>query len=314
LKPSKKEKETMNIYQTMTDRIMSQLAAGVVPWRKTWTAGLPKSLTTRKEYRGVNILVLGFAEFTSRYWVTYRQALQLGGHVRKGERATPVIYWKWRTAEDLKRLEVNTGRQNLAPCYPFTSAVFNLDQVEGVARPQDDVPAQPNGRFESAEQLINAMPNKPEIVHGATREPVYYPDMDRVALPHIGQFENADEYYAALFHELAHSTGHVKRLNRGEEAQGDRLERYSFEELVAEFAAAFLCACVGINNPDKVGRQADYIDGWSKIFQKDTRIIVRAASAAQRAADYIRGIVAAESEEATPPAGAVADPVAPSPA
>lgn len=288
-----------SIYQTVTDRILKQLEAGQIPWRKTWISGLPKSLTTNREYRGFNILVLGMAEYTSRYWLTYRQAITLGGHVRKGERATPVVYWKWRTTEDLKRLEAKTGRHEFAPCYPFTSAVFNLDQVDGVPRPADDVPAQTHGRFEAADQLIVGMPNKPEIVHGATREPVYHPGLDQVELPHIGQFENTDEYYAAVFHELAHATGHAKRLNRRSEAEGSKHERYSFEELVAEFAATFLCASVGINNGDQEARHADYIAGWATVFRKDNRIIMRAAAAAQRAADYVRGLVPAQPEEPT---------------
>ncbi len=278
-----------NIYQTVTDRILKHLDAGVVPWRKTWKAGLPRNLASGKEYRGINILVLGTAEFTSCYWLTYRQALQLGGHVHRGERATPVVYWKWRTAEEIQKLQAKTGKEAIAPCFPFTSAVFNLDQVEGVPRPADDVPIQANNPSEAADQLIRAMPDKPEIVHGASQEPAYYRAFDRVALPHIGQFESAEEYYAALFHELAHSTGHPKRLNRRAEAEGDRAEKYSFEELVAEFAAAFLCAQVGISTSDKEARQADYIQGWAAVFRKDNRIIVRAASTAQRAADCIRG-------------------------
>jgi antirestriction protein ArdC len=91
------------------------MEAGKIPWRKTWTNGLPKSLTTGQEYRGVNILVLGSTEYTSRYWATYLQATKLGGHVRKGEKATPVIYWKWRTPEELAKLAQKTGKENLAP-------------------------------------------------------------------------------------------------------------------------------------------------------------------------------------------------------
>ncbi len=89
----------MNIYETVTNRILSQLDAGQVPWHKTWATGLPKSLTSGKEYRGINLLVLGCAAYTSRYWITYRQAARLGGHVRKGERATTVVYWNWRTPD-----------------------------------------------------------------------------------------------------------------------------------------------------------------------------------------------------------------------
>jgi len=291
---------TTNIYQTVTDRILQRLNAGVIPWRKTWATGLPKSLTTRKEYRGINILVLGLTPYTSRYWVTYRQAAMLGGHVRKGEKATFVVYWKWRTPEELKRIGDRTGKTNLAPCYPFASAVFNLDQVEGIARPEDDVPNQNHNRLDIAERLFDVMPDKPQIVHAVTKEPAYSARLDRVTLPHLSQFESADEYYNALYHELAHASGHPRRLNRFAVAptpEADRFEAYSIEELVAEFGAAFLCAFAGISNPASEDLQASYIAGWSQALRKDNRLIVRAASAAQRAADYVRGKTVQEQGE-----------------
>ncbi len=288
----------MNIYTTITDRILKQLDAGVIPWRKTWATGLPKSLTTGHEYRGVNLLVLGDTDYTSRYWVTFRQTMCLGGHVRKGARATPVIYWKWRTPEELARRREQSGTENPAPCVPFTSAVFNLDQIEGVARPEDDVPVSGNQRLTLADQLVEIMPDKPEILHAVTRDPSYHRGGDRVTLPHLSQFESADEYYGTLFHELVHATGHPKRLNRFAEAEGDKTERYSFEELVAEFGAAFLCGFAGIVNPVSEALQASYIAGWSKVLRQDSRLIVHAASAAQRAADYIRGKVLVETVSA----------------
>ena len=238
------------------------------------------------------------AGFSSRYWVTYRQAEALGGHVRKGEKSTTVVYWKWRTAEELKALRQKIGKESLAPCVPFISRVFNLDQVEGISEPVDDIPDRPNNRLETAELMLQVMPDKPEIVHAVTANPVYNSTFDRVTLPHLSQFDNADEYYGALFHELVHASGHPKRLNRFAEAEGDRVKKYSFEELVAEFGAAFLCGFTGISNPETDALQASYIDGWSKVFRKDTRIILRAASAAQRAADYIRGKVV--KQDATP--------------
>lgn len=287
----------MDIYKTVTDRILKQLEAGVLPWRKSWTLGLPRNLITGKEYRGINILMLNSAGFASPYWLTYRQAKQLGGHVRKGERATPVVYWKWRTPEELREIAEKTGKENLAPCVPFNSVVFNLEQVEGVPRP-DDADQPPVSRLEIADQLLTVMPSKPEIAHDATTDPAYSPCRDRITLPHLSQFENAAEYYATLFHELAHSTGHAKRLDRFRSVEGDRFARYSFEELVAEFGAAFLCAFAGIHHPVSEELQASYIAGWARVFQNDQRIIVRAASAAQRAADYVRGKVVVELPEA----------------
>ena len=291
----------MSIYETVTQRILTQLEAGHVPWHKPWTAGVPKSFTTAKEYRGVNVLILASSGFTSRYWVTYREALRLGGHVRQGERATPVIYWKWRTQEEMRKLAERT-QGDIAPCVPFGSCVFNLDQVEGVARPDDDIPHRPEDRLQVADQMLDVMPDKPEIVHTVTAQPAYSPRLDRITLPHLSQFESADEYFSTLYHELVHSTGSPRRLNRFAEAEGDRVEKYSFEELVAEFGAAFLCGFAGIENRHTEELQASYIEGWARVFQQDSRVLVRAASAAQRAADYIRGkIPAAEQRPAAEP-------------
>jgi antirestriction protein ArdC len=286
----------MNIYETVTTRILSQLAAGVIPWRKTWQAGLPKSLVSKREYRGINLLVLGSSEYASRYWLTFRQTQHLGGHVRKGEHATPIVYWKWRTAEELAKLAATTGKENLAPCVPFVSQVFNLEQVEGITRPEDDVPNPANRRLEIAEQMMEVMPDKPQLLHTLTSRPAYCPALDQITLPHLSQFESAEHYYAVFWHELTHAVGHPKRLNRFSDAQRDQPEKYSFEELVAEMGAAFLCGFAGIQNPGTEALQVSYIEGWSRVFQQDARVLMRAASAAQRAVDYIRGKLPAAEE------------------
>lgn len=280
----------MDIYQTVTDRILAQLKSGTVPWRKTWNIGLPRSLTTGKEYRGINILILGTTMHTSKYWVTYREAIRHGGYVRKGERATPVIYWKWRTPEEMQKQRAKTGRDDVAPCVPFVSAVFNLDQVEGVSRPEDDVPGDLDNSLATAAAVYEPMMDKPAIYHSQFHNPAYSRLTDHVLMPNRNQFENEAEYHATLFHELVHSTGHAKRLNRFKEADGEFEKRYSFKELVAEFGAAFLCGFAGIQNPGTEALQAGYIESWSEVFERDNRILLRAASAAQKAVDYIRGV------------------------
>ena len=288
----------MNIYADVTERILRALEQGVVPWRKTWATGLPRSLSTSRDYRGINILLLSTAGYNSRYWITYREALRLGGHVRKGEKAMPIVYWHWRTPEDMAKLRQKSGQKDFAPCVPFTSAVFNLDQVEGVTRPEDDVAPQGDRRLELADNLFAMMPDKPEIIHATATEPCYSWREDRVALPHLSQFESADEYYSTLFHEIVHASGHKRRLNRVGEQEGDAHARYSFEELVAEFGAAFLCAFSGIDNAGTEALAASYINGWAQALKNDHRLVLRAASAAQRAADYIRGKHVSEDQAA----------------
>ena len=292
----------MNIYTTITERILNQLAACTVPWRKTWTTGLPKSLTTGREFRGINLLVLGLAEHTSRYWITAREALRRGGQVRQGEKATPVISWKERAPEELARHREETSQKNPAPWDPFISAIFNLDQVEGVSRPEDDVPNPSHRRLEVAHQMLAVMPNQPEIVHARVHEPAYDRHLDRITLPHLSQFENADEYYAMLFRGLIRATSSVKRLNRFAQAEGDRVARYSFEELVAELGTAFLCGFAGISNTSTEAQQASDIKGWSEALRQNPRWLVWAACAAQDAADYIRGKLPGEPDLVTPSA------------
>ncbi|HAB15202.1 MAG TPA: ArdC-like ssDNA-binding domain-containing protein [Verrucomicrobiota bacterium] len=210
----------MNIYQTITDRIVAQLEKGQAPWRRTWQTGLPASLSTGREYRGINILVLATTDFSSRYWLTFREALRLGGHVRKGEKATTVVYWKWRTPEEMEAAKTNGHHSALARCVPFASHVFNLDQVEGVERPEDDVRCLEHRRLEIADQILEVTPNKPEITHGIHNAPAYDSVADRILMPHLSQFESADSYFATLFHELVHNAAvrimpHRRRITAG---------------------------------------------------------------------------------------------------
>ena len=143
--------------------------------------------------------------------------------------------------------------------------------------------------LESAAAVYDPMPDKPAIRHSSTFNPAYSRLTDDVLMPHQNQFENKAEYHATLFHELVHSTGHAKRLNRFKETDGEFEKRYSFEELVAEFGAAFLCGFAGIQNSGTEALQAGYIENWSEVFERDNRVLLRAASAAQKAVDYIRG-------------------------
>lgn len=289
----------MNIYQLVTDRILKQLEEGQAPWRKTWASRLPKNIISGKEYRGVNILMLASAGFDSRYWLTYRQAEHLGGHVRRGGKATPIVYWKWRTADEITRLREIKGIEDPAPCIPFVSFVFNFEQVEGITQPEDDLPFRRDETGLTASQAYQMMPDKPEIIHGSASEPCYHVLLDRIALPPASQFKNIDCYFSTLFHELTHATGHWKRLHRFTEGEGRSFERYSFEELVAEFGAAFLCASTGIRNPETEALQASYIQGWAQAIRADNRLVLRAATAAQRAADYIKGHLPQQEEIAT---------------
>ena len=275
-----------NIYEMVTERIITLLEQGTVPWRKPWSGGcsqtLPMNFTSKREYRGINIFLLMCMGFSSRYWLSFKQAQEEGGRVRKGEKGTPVIFWKRYATEDRQ-----TGEAKEVPVLRYFT-VFNLDQIDGLDAPDAPEPVitdfQP---ITEAERIINAMPKRPVIVHG---EPLAYyrPMTDTVNLPRPELFTEAEEYYSTTFHELTHATGHESRLNRRPSAEirhfGDR--EYSQEELVAEMGAAFLCAQSGIA-PSVINNQASYIDGWLKILKASPKVVVHAAAQAQRAADFI---------------------------
>lgn len=290
--------EKKDIYSLITERIIEQLETGVVPWHSSVSKqGMSKNLISKKEYRGINPFVLWTAPFDSRYWLTFKQAQGLDGHVKRGEKGFPVVYWHWRSPEEMAKLAAKTP--NPAPCYPFYSTVFNIEQCEGIAAPADDTKTFEHSPIEEAERIIAAMPNAPKIEHTHTDRPFYRPSTDMVAVPVARRFETAEDYYSTMFHELAHSTGHESRLNRNASNKHRSFGSpdYSFEELVAEMSAAFLCAHCGIEN--QLQQSASYIDNWLEVFRKDQKILIEAASAAQRACDYILAKTFDESEPDT---------------
>jgi len=279
----------MNLCETVTHHLLDQMATGMVPWRRTWQHGLPKSLATGKELRGINLLLLGGTGFTSRYWLTSRQAQRLGGQIRNDERATPVICWKSRPAENLHRFKEATGSEGLAPGKPFLGAVFNLEQAAGVPAPADDRDRHPD-RLHIASQMLDVLPDQPQIDHSRIAAPSYSPRLDRITLPHLSQFESADDHFWMVFRARVRSSGHPRRLNPCAAADGDRVENCPFEELVAEFGAAFLCGFAGIEHHSREAVLASEVDRWARAFRQDGRMLVRAA-------DYLRGKLLAEATQ-----------------
>lgn len=287
------------IYQMITDRIVSIMQQGVIPWRKGWTTEggefqMPKNYFSRKEYRGINIWLLGVNSYPSPWWLTFKQAESLGGHVRKGEKGFPVIFWSQgqKTEPSQETGEAVTRKYSMLRYY----TVFNLAQVEGIEVPPrlaSPAPAtvQPFSPIDKAQAHISAMPKRPTIEHGAHFNPAYSPTLDLVKMPLPHQFVETTEYYAAAFHELVHSTGHSSRLARPEilEPNGYGTDPYAREELVAELGAAYLCALAGIER-ETIDNAAAYLAHWVKVLRANPRWLVTAAAQAQRATDYIRGI------------------------
>lgn len=277
---------TPDVYQIVTDKIINLLEKGTIPWRKTWSSGAgmaPCNAVSKKPYQGINRFLLGVSQYDSAYWLTFKQAQELGGHVRKGEKATPCIFYKtWQK-------ENEEGKVDYIPVLRYYS-LFNADQCDGLDLPKPVVQTWPeNEQIDKAEQVIVEMPDRPAI-EIAGSQPCYIPASDKVIIPEIIRFHSSGEYYSALFHELTHSTGHAKRLARDGIVNADSFgsSSYSREELVAEMGAAFLCAYCGIDNT--LENSAAYVQGWLKALRNDSKLAIKAASQAQKAANYILNI------------------------
>ena len=283
--------ETPIAYQVITDRITTLLEQGTAPWRKPWASaqGFPKNLISRKEYTGINTWMLHSSGFSSAYWLTFKQAKELGGNVRKGEKGTPVVFTKQLPPRLVDVPNENGGTDKLIDGKKLGGRMlkyytaFNLDQCEGIDIP-DAGPRYDHDPIESAEAIIAGY-HGPTIEHGGGRA-TYSPTLDRVCLPERHRFEIVAEYYSTAFHELAHSTGHPDRLHRFDKAAEFGSENYGKEELVAEMCAAYLCGKAGIENAT-LENSAAYLKGWLEAIKKDARLIITAASAAQKAANLI---------------------------
>jgi antirestriction protein ArdC len=265
---------------------MDLLQQGTVPWKKPWNtqSNMPRNIVSKKEYKGVNVFLLACQEYSSAYWMTYKQCQERGGYVKQGQKSTPVIFWKWI---DGKKDDPDAGSGKI-PLLRYYS-VFNLEQTEGISSPVEEQVHNDFDPIGAAEQVIANMPLKPDIQHMGNRA-LYRPSTDTVTLPPQHTFSSPEEYYSTAFHELTHSTGHQIRLARKSILDPSFFgsHEYSKEELVAEMGAAFLCGHCGIEN-NTIENSAAYLQGWLKALKNDKTLLVHAAAQAQKASDYIMG-------------------------
>ena len=289
----------MKVEEIITDRIVKILEAGTVPWHKPWANrgddAFPRNAITKRGYRGINVFILASQSYGSPYWLTYREADRLGGHVRKGEHGTPIIFWKWLSREVEK--DDGTVAERHFPMLRYY-AVFNAEQTEGCRQPADASPSDTPtfSPIEACEAVYANMPNRPKLEHGATTaitrgrrlEAYYSASADAVVMPRREAFDSPEFYYSVLFHELTHSGGAVHRLNRPTLNQALRFgdTNYSKEELVAEMGAAFLAGHTGIEQVT-LTTSAAYLASWIKALKGDARLAIQAGAAAQKAVDYI---------------------------
>jgi len=276
-----------SVYEIVTAKIIEKLESGVIPWRKPWRTESPANLISQREYNGLNRILLASDGFSSRFWLTLNQANKLGGRIKQGEHSSIVTFWK---RNPYKKHNEETGedelRQGLLLRY---YRVFNLSQTEGIAeRLGLGESAQPVPNIGVCDAIVKEMPNRPTIV--GSDHAWYSAGSDQVGIPAREKFESIEEYYSTLFHELVHSTGHKSRLHREQFDNPVRFgsESYSKEELVAELGASMLCGVSGIA-PRTLDNSASYLNSWISRLRGDSRLIVSAASQAQKASDFILG-------------------------
>ncbi len=286
-----------DVYSRVTDKIVADLEQGVRPWTRPWNAEHAAGRITRplrhngQPYNGINIVMLWSAAvaqgFAAPIWMTFRQARELGAHVRKGEKGSLVVY-----ANTVTRTAVDddTGEETEHDI-PFMKgySVFNVEQIEDLP---EHYYAKPAPRFETVARIDHAeaffAATRADIRHGGTQA-YYAVEPDYVRVPPIETFRDAESYYATLAHEVTHWTRHPARLDRsfGRKKWGD--EGYAREELVAELGAAFLCADLELALEPRDDHAA-YIGSWLEVLKNDKRAIFQAAAHAQRAADFLHGL------------------------
>lgn len=283
-------KTKVDTYQRITDLVIEQLEKGQIMWQKGWNEmGFPRNMVTSRIYQGFNAFFLNFItiyrQYRTSYFLTYKQALMAGGTVRRGEKGFPVVWWA--TLEDKVDDEETKKSYRVPKCH----IVFNIDQTHGIEFPKLEKELRSHSsRIRTCDDIISSMPLCPEIKHGGD-QPYYDFKSDYIMLPQVERFHSDEAYYKTKFHELAHSTGHTTRLNRPELMNSDGFgkELYSKEELIAELTAAYLCGIAGIGQQTIVNSTA-YIKGWLKVLKEDKRLIIKASTQAQAAANYILNV------------------------
>lgn len=282
-----------NIYDEITTKIIAELEAGRLPWVQPWGSNtvsaplaMPRNAATDRGYSGINVLILWGAVvqhgFATQGWLTFRQALGLGGNVRKGEHGTTVVYADRFIPDDERRRAQNNGDDPAAIPFLKRFTVFNVAQCEGLpdglAAPPPPIP---EGLIvPEVEALIRA--SGVDLRLGGDKA-FYAPGPDFIQIPRPEAYFEPINWHRTALHELGHWSGHPGRLAR-DLSGGFGSKAYSREELVAEMTSAFCCASLGIA---PTVRHADYIGAWLDVLREDNRAIVRAASAASKAADYL---------------------------
>jgi antirestriction protein ArdC len=279
-------------HELITSKLIESLEQNVIPWKKPWNSLAAKNLVSKKEYRGINSLLLGMTPAKYPFFATFKQIMELGGNVKKGSKSVPVFFYapvskKGSEVKFENEASVKSNSYWLMKQY----AVFSIDQVEGIdvtMLVDEVINFQP---ILMAEDLVNGYLASQSLKIYSAQNAAYSPSHDQLVMPEKNQFHSVDAYYSTVFHELIHSTGSAKRLNReGFEAgvfHKFGSKGYAFEELIAEFGAAILASHCGVDTSLETGQSGAYIKEWLKKLNEDKTLAYKAALKAQLAVDYI---------------------------
>lgn len=273
-----------NVYEMVTNRIIEQLEKGMIPWQKPWS-GSNKGAYNRISNKPYSLLNQMTLAHTGEY-ATFKQWTDLGGHIRKGEKAEQIVFWKLQPIEEENEDGEKVIRQ--IPILKYFN-VFHISQVDGVEPKSINLnELQP---IEEAERIKTEYMKREhiKILEKVTDKAFYSPSLDYIQIPCKEQYQNIEEFYSTLFHEMTHSTGHKVRLDREDvkDCVYFGSENYSKEELCAELGSAFLINKLGIESSKSFNNSTAYIQSWLKVLKNDTHFIVSASSRAEKAVNYI---------------------------
>ena len=275
------------VYQIVTDKIIAMIEEAikngdVLPWSKPWTVNnTAVNYVTQKPYRGINRYLLMGGEWITWNQICDEQKKNPNVHLKKGSKASIVVYYNF------KEKKIDDDETKMIPFLRYYN-VFNISDVEGLESKRETVSFDHNP-IEEAEAIADGYIQREDVKLSIIEQDraCYSPMFDEVRIPPMDKFAKVEEYYSTLFHELTHSTGHTKRLNRLSCAAFFGNEEYSKEELVAEMGAAMLCGRVGIENT--TNNSAAYLQNWLNAIKNDVTLLVSASGKAQKAVDLITG-------------------------
>ena len=287
-----------DLYQEVTDKIISHLEQGVAPWKCTWNKyGAQRNYATGHIYTGINYFLMSLTPHPIPYFMSFKQVKARGGSIKKGAKSEMVYFYKTlfkSEKEGFVNQEKATALNGMGeevqriPMLKYYR-VFNIADVEGIPINIPHVEIKEHEKLAQCEKVIKQMPNTPELICRDANRAFYSPLDDKLNMPQMGQFERAEDYYCTYFHELTHATGHKFRLNREGVTKLNPFgsPNYSKEELIAEMGAAFISAHTGINYNEITENSAAYLQGWLNVLKADKKLIFKAAAEAQKAVDYI---------------------------